>query len=77
MGSMCNKWLLTVFVFNCSITPAWSKSLGATLGFITESGQINSNWWQSFLSLSALLVPLDILLTIVLVYYFGKRLKRQ
>ena len=75
MTLVCNKWSFLVFTFLLCQSAAWSKSLAAG-GFFTPTGQINPEIFSYIFAYSAVLVPLDFLLTALTMYYFGRRLRR-
>ena len=71
------KWFVVVLVFLFATSAAWSKFFDAHIGIASATGPLTPDWLRSMLTYSALLVPLDTLLTLVLIYYFGKGLKGQ
>ncbi len=75
MTLLLNKWCFLLLVFLCTASAAWSKSL-TVYGIFTETGQISPDAWRTLFTYSALLVPLDVLLTVFTLYFVGKRLKR-
>ncbi len=70
-----NKGLLAILAFTLSVSPAWSKSLYS--GFLTESGylSLSSYYIKVLLFYSPLLIVLDIIFSVVIIYWFKKVIK--
>lgn len=73
MTVLRNKWLFVVASFTLTMSPAWSKSL--CLGYLTDSGyylRLNPQYIKELLSYSPLLILLDLVFSLVIVYYLKK-----